>query len=124
MNLKYKPVDVVSGVVILRTLTHFIPGATIFETGNDWITVFFVLTMVINIYCTCKPAFNLKHNPCLTPKLGFITWRIYSTGRLHPGFGNLMPVIVVLVESGAIYTSNIIAFLCAFLRYARVSCVS
>lgn len=92
----------VSGVVILRTLTHFIPGATIFETGNDWITVFFVLTMVINIYCTC-----------------FITWRIYSTGRLHPGFGNLMPVIVVLVESGAIYTSNIIAFLCAFLSHSN-----
>lgn len=94
------------GIIILRTFTHFVRGATVYETAHKFITTFFVLTMVINIYCT-----------------SLISWRIYSTGRFLPAFGNLVPVIVVIIESGAIYTSNLIIFLSAFLSHSNAQTI-
>ena len=46
---------------------------------------------------------------------GLIAWRIYNTGRFRPSAGNMMPIIVVLIESGALYTSSVIAMLCSYL---------
>lgn len=85
-------------VIILRTWSTSIPGTPIFFTATQWITAYFVITMCINLYCT-----------------GLIAWRIYNTGRFRPSAGNMMPIIVVLIESGALYTSSVIAMLCSYL---------
>jgi len=93
-------VSVVCACLILETLARSTPGSTIFGAATDWITTYFVLTMVVNVYCTAM-----------------IVWRIYAIGRSHSGFKfrNHVPVIMVIVESGSLYTCSIIAFLCAFL---------
>lgn len=91
-----------AGVIIINDWVHTAPGTPIFVTETHWITTFFVVTMTINIYCTAM-----------------ISWRIYSTGRFRSGMGlrmgSLLPVMIVIIESGALYTSGIIAFLCTYL---------
>lgn len=48
-----------------------------------------------------------------------IIYRIYTTGSFRDdfrlGMSGMVPVIVVLAESGALYTSGIIAFLCTYI---------
>ncbi|KAJ7301806.1 hypothetical protein DFH08DRAFT_1090072 [Mycena albidolilacea] len=75
-----------SGFVLSYLFTHLRPE-NISYTGA-WITVGWVLTTVINVYCTA----------C-------IAWRIWRTNRVTQAIGGglLMYVLVILVESAAIW---------------------
>ncbi|TFY73526.1 hypothetical protein EWM64_g10486 [Hericium alpestre] len=42
----------VSGVQVVNSLAHATLGSDIFTTAENWITVYFVLTMTINLYCS------------------------------------------------------------------------
>ncbi|KAG2143090.1 hypothetical protein DEU56DRAFT_733267 [Suillus clintonianus] len=68
-------------------------------TSDKCITTFITLTMVIGVTCTT-----------------LIAWRIYRTRRFMPGgLGVFLPVLIVIVESGALYATSALAFLLAFL---------
>jgi hypothetical protein len=46
----------------------------------------------------------------------FIAWRIYHTRSLAPdGLATVLPLFIVIVESGALYATSVIALLVAFL---------
>ncbi|KAI0317719.1 hypothetical protein OF83DRAFT_1083428 [Amylostereum chailletii] len=84
------------GYIIGWEFTRARPGTTIFDTAYGWITTFFVLTMFINVSCTVA-----------------IAVRIYSL-RLK-GHRSLIPTIVVIVESGALYAGGVLGLLIAYL---------
>jgi hypothetical protein len=46
----------------------------------------------------------------------FLVWRIYRTRSLGPDcLATVLPLFIVLVESGALYATSVIALLVAFL---------
>jgi hypothetical protein len=48
--------------------------------------------------------------------IALIAWRIYKTRRSLPdGLAAFLPLFIVIVESGAIYATSVIALLTAFL---------
>ena len=80
------------GIIILRTFTHFVRGATVYETAHKFITTFFVLTMAINIYCTCAFhfCFEVLHSSVAVSSYflanllyGSISSRIWEPGTRH-----------------------------------------
>ncbi|THH14652.1 hypothetical protein EW146_g5706 [Bondarzewia mesenterica] len=108
-------------IIVLRTWKTATPGTPIFSTATQWITAYFVMTMCINIYCTgmssMAPTIALFSDVACTFVFGtaLIAWRIYQTGKFRAGLSSMMPVIIVLIESGALYTSSVIAMLCTYL---------
>ncbi|KAG0703634.1 hypothetical protein DFH29DRAFT_803125 [Suillus ampliporus] len=63
------------------------------------IATFCTLTMLLSVACTI-----------------LIAWRIYRTRRFMPkGLGTLLPVFIVVVESGALYATSILALLLTIL---------
>ncbi|KAG1730682.1 uncharacterized protein EDB91DRAFT_1252541 [Suillus paluster] len=64
---------------------------------------FYILTMFISMTCTT-----------------LISWRIYRTRRFMPGgLGTLLPVVIVVIESGALYAMSVLALLLAFWTGSR-----
>ncbi|KAG1733276.1 hypothetical protein EDB19DRAFT_1731152 [Suillus lakei] len=75
------------------------PLTIVFTTVHSSVTIFFTLTMLTSVTCTT-----------------LIAWRIYRTRRLmSDGFAAFLPVLIVIVESGALYTTSILATLLAYL---------
>ncbi|THH14649.1 hypothetical protein EW146_g5708 [Bondarzewia mesenterica] len=97
-----------AGIIDINTLMHSKLETTIFMTVPPWISTFFVATLLINVYCTFM-----------------ISWRIYTSISVSfpsgSGFGagNLFPAMIVIIESGALYTSSIVAFLCTYLAHSN-----
>jgi len=85
----------------------------IFEvSAATGITVFFILTMVVNSACTVA-----------------IAYRIYSTRRKLPVTRHLLPVFIVIIESGALYAASVLSLLIAYLaksngQYVAVDAVT
>lgn len=87
------------GCYTMNQIAHAPPAAPIFDTRINWgLTVYFVLTMVITAYCTT-----------------LITIRIWSTSNASQSVSSLRPVIIAMVESGALYTSSILCVLVTYL---------
>jgi hypothetical protein len=47
--------------------------------------------------------------------VGAIVWRIYLVRHFTPDNLLFIPVVIVIVESGALYTTSVLALLIAFL---------
>lgn len=92
---------IVSGGMTLRSQARASIGTPIFEFSR-WITALATTMMGTNIYCTSMTA-----------------WRIYTssknTHRYFSGSRSLFPIALVIVESGALYTSSLFAFLVVYL---------
>ncbi|KAH7912514.1 hypothetical protein BJ138DRAFT_1171904 [Hygrophoropsis aurantiaca] len=87
-----------AGAVVCWSLSQAAPGSSVFKLAASWITTFFVLTMCINVICTAS-----------------IAWRIYSARRFIGGINTLLPVVIVTVESGALYACGVLAQLTSYL---------
>ncbi|TFK53916.1 hypothetical protein OE88DRAFT_1131761 [Heliocybe sulcata] len=90
----------VSGVGILYSFAKISTDTVIFAAQlNQWITAFFVLTLSTNIICTALVAFRIWHINKLS---------------IRVGAGNLTPVLLVVVESGMIYSATLITLLVTY----------
>ncbi|TFY71780.1 hypothetical protein EVG20_g1234 [Dentipellis fragilis] len=88
------------GYYVCYALSQAEPGESIFHTADRWITTFFALTMTINILCTCA-----------------ILWRMYVTSGFAMGSSSLLwPVVVAVIETGAVYSLAILSVLIAYLK--------
>ncbi|KAA1477758.1 hypothetical protein DENSPDRAFT_844953 [Dentipellis sp. KUC8613] len=88
----------ICGCFVLDTASHAADGP-IFGLPSEWIKAFHTLMLVTTLYCTSA-----------------IAYKIASTGHFKDqSFYNLLPILVIVVETGAIYTSSLVAFLVAFL---------
>ncbi|KAL4261801.1 hypothetical protein AB1N83_006450 [Pleurotus pulmonarius] len=90
-------VNAAAGYVVCWSLSQASPGSEIFQTASAWITTFFVLTMCINVTCTVA-----------------ISWRIYSARSPLSTQTSLTLVLLVVVESGALYASSVLALMVAY----------
>ncbi|KAG1738650.1 uncharacterized protein EDB91DRAFT_1223855 [Suillus paluster] len=80
---------------VIWSISHFGPLFTVSTTGSACITAIYVLTMFVSVTCTT-----------------LIAWRIYRTGYFMPdGLGPFLPVFIVIIESGALYTTSVLALL-------------
>ncbi|KAG1895481.1 uncharacterized protein F5891DRAFT_668859 [Suillus fuscotomentosus] len=87
------------GYYIVWSLSQAIAGSTALTTIPGLIVTFYTLTMFISIICTT-----------------LISWRIWrSRQSMSDGSADLLPVMIVIVEGGAIYATSVLALLLAFL---------
>ncbi|KAG2087200.1 uncharacterized protein F5147DRAFT_841483 [Suillus discolor] len=87
------------GYYIVWSLSRTVAGTTVYTTIPGLITTFYILTMLISIVCTT-----------------LISWRIWRSRRsTSGGSADILPVLIVIVEGGAIYATSVLALLLAFL---------
>ncbi|TFY71475.1 hypothetical protein EVG20_g1542 [Dentipellis fragilis] len=89
---------IVSGCFVLTTLSRTHGSWPSFNNLSRWITAYDTLMMSTNIYCTVAIAF-----------------KIYTTGSHRTNLGSLLPVFVAIIETGALYTASLMAYLIAYL---------
>lgn len=88
-----------TGYYVVWSLSQAGVGSTVYTTAHGLITTFYTLTILINVICTT-----------------LISWRIYRSRRsISDGPAALLPVLIVIVESGALYAISVLALLLAFL---------
>ncbi|KAJ8594654.1 hypothetical protein M405DRAFT_850039 [Rhizopogon salebrosus TDB-379] len=86
------------GCYVVWTLSGIHSGSL--GSATWWISSFYTLTMTISNTCTI-----------------LIAWRIYRTRRFLPGgIARLLPIFIVIVESGALYTLSILVLLVTLLN--------
>lgn len=87
------------GYYIVWCLSRTVAGTIVYATIPGLIATFYILTMLISIVCTT-----------------LISWRIWRSRRsMSDGSADLLPVLIVIVEGGAIYATSVLALLLAFL---------
>lgn len=90
------------------------------EQFSRWISSFFALTLATNIICTGKTS-HAAITSWLTsehiPLIGLVAYKIWKVNKLSVRVGatNLMPVFLVVIESGALYSATLIALLATYL---------
>jgi len=88
-----------TGVGILYSFDKVVPQADIFVVQlGHWITSFFSMTFATNVICTALVAYRV--------------WSLNRT-RKHMSFRHraLRPALVLIVESGAMYSATLLALL-------------
>ncbi|KAJ7108547.1 hypothetical protein C8R44DRAFT_635915 [Mycena epipterygia] len=93
---------IISGIgVLYATTRETTPGATVFlAVLVPWITSFFALTLCTNIVCTVLIAFRI--------------WRAQRPVRPIVQHSALRPFMVVVIESGAIYSAALLSMLVVY----------
>ncbi|KAG1822018.1 uncharacterized protein BJ212DRAFT_936670 [Suillus subaureus] len=86
------------GYYVVWCLSQAGVGSTVYTIAPGFITTFYVLTMLISVICTT-----------------LISWRIYHSRRSMSDNPVLLPVLIVVIESGALYATSVLALLLAFL---------
>ncbi|OAX38697.1 hypothetical protein K503DRAFT_865954 [Rhizopogon vinicolor AM-OR11-026] len=84
---------------IVWSLSQTHVGSAVSINADICITIFYALTMVISVACT-----------------SLIVWRICQIRPFTPpdGFPTFLPVVIVIVESGALYATSVLALLITF----------
>ncbi|KAG1800390.1 uncharacterized protein HD556DRAFT_1305157 [Suillus plorans] len=92
-------VNAATGYYVVWSLSRAYALSTVSTATSGCITTFYTLTMFVSVVCTIS-----------------IAWRIYHTRRSMPGgLANLLPVFIVVIESGALYATSVLALLISFL---------
>ncbi|KAG2035259.1 hypothetical protein BDR03DRAFT_1012766 [Suillus americanus] len=87
------------GYYVVWCLSRAGAGSTVYTIAPGFITTFYALTMLISVICT-----------------SLISWRIYHSRRSISGDPvPLLPILIVVIESGALYATSVLALLLAFL---------
>ncbi|KIJ24744.1 hypothetical protein M422DRAFT_72321 [Sphaerobolus stellatus SS14] len=91
-----------TGIGVVVSLGRLSNGSDIFaSTLKGWITSFFVLTLCTNFMCTSSIA----------GRIWFTTRKVKN----YSGNRSLMPIVIVLIESGALYAASCIALVISYL---------
>ncbi|ETW86388.1 hypothetical protein HETIRDRAFT_230432, partial [Heterobasidion irregulare TC 32-1] len=98
--------DIVFGCIIVARMIRAPDGATIFSVLRGSFAAYTSMTLAITAYCTGeRPSRSL----CA------ICWRIYQPSREWGGVRTLLPVLMAIIESGALYTAGVLTTLILFL---------
>jgi hypothetical protein len=87
------------GYYVVWCLSRASVGSPVYTIAPGFITTFYGLTMLISLICTT-----------------LISWRIYHCRRSMSGDpAPLLPILIVVIEGGALYATSVLALLLAFL---------
>ncbi|RDB26826.1 hypothetical protein Hypma_005347 [Hypsizygus marmoreus] len=105
----------VTGIGILYSFARVVPQAEIFVVElSQWIVAFFSMTLATNIICTGTPPASFPGSLAI-PKLAtaLVAYRIWSINRTSISFSehSLRPIMLLVIESGAIYSATLTALL-------------
>ncbi|TFY76546.1 hypothetical protein EWM64_g7465 [Hericium alpestre] len=90
---------IVSGCVVIRNFAVASEGLDVFNIASRWIKVYDVLMISTNVYCTAA-----------------IAWKIYrSTRYRRSNLGGTHHALIVITETGVLYTSSLVIFLITYL---------
>ncbi|KAH8105666.1 hypothetical protein DFH11DRAFT_1642709 [Phellopilus nigrolimitatus] len=91
------------GVITLKKESEVTPTTLVFNDELKlWVTSFFSMTLITNFSCTALIAFRI--------------WRIeLRTSAMFRLNNSLSPVMVAIIESGAIYSATLISLLATYL---------
>ena len=108
-----------TGIVVVQKCSTLMDGQDIFaSTLTSWIPTFFLLTLMTHMCCTCE-LFSFPYIKVLTAiSLVLIASRIWFTMRKVRGIlrrHTLLPVLIIIVESGALYSASCIILLTLYL---------
>ncbi|KAG2069454.1 hypothetical protein BDR04DRAFT_1101547 [Suillus decipiens] len=92
-------VNAATGYYVVWSLSQAYEMSKISTAASGCLTTFYTLTMFVSLTCTMS-----------------IAWQIYHTRRFMPGgLAALLPVFIVVIESGALYATSVLALLISFL---------
>lgn len=92
-------VNAATGYYVVWSLSRTYALSKVSTAASGCITTFYTLTMFVSLICTVS-----------------IAWQIYHTRRFMPGgLAALLPVFIVVIESGALYATSVLALLISFL---------
>ncbi|KAA1477761.1 hypothetical protein DENSPDRAFT_844960 [Dentipellis sp. KUC8613] len=83
--------------MIWKTQEYAPSDSSVFGLPSPWIKSFHTIMLVTVLYCNCA-----------------IAWKIYSSGNLKSSLNNLFPALLAIIETGAIYTSSLVAFIATY----------
>ena len=116
--------NLVTGVGTLISFSKVSPEAQVFSI-EGWITAFFAATLSTNVICTCTSSYWYPTIPFLDFAFAYsamIAYRIWSVdragGKYRDSKSTLMPVLVVVIESGAIYSASLTILLAIYLSHS------
>ncbi|TFY80395.1 hypothetical protein EWM64_g3614 [Hericium alpestre] len=85
---------VVCGCFVINAFAHSGSGHSVFDLPNSWIKAYDAFMITTNAYCAVA-----------------VSWKIGRTTRFHSGGGSTHPAVIVIAETGILYTSSLITFL-------------
>jgi hypothetical protein len=105
-----------TGYYVVWSLSRTYALSKVSTAASGCITTFYTLTMFVSLICT---GTSIAHALLATDDQNnavSIAWQIYHTRRFMPGgLAALLPVFIVVIESGALYATSVLALLISFL---------
>ncbi|ETW75179.1 hypothetical protein HETIRDRAFT_442452 [Heterobasidion irregulare TC 32-1] len=80
-------------------------GGIFFQRTGQWITAFYSSTLSTNLICTFLLAFRI--------------WQINSRVRNHHGGSTLMPVLLIIIDAGLLYSVTLLSALLCFVNHSN-----
>ena len=114
----------VTGVGVVISLSKVSPEAQVF-TLSRWVVAFYAITLATNVICTCTFSYRDPISSIEFTYLAMIAFRIWSIdrdgGKYRATKSMLKPVLAVIIESAAIYSSFLMILLVVYLSHSWVS---
>ena len=115
--------NLATGVGTIISFSKVSPEAQVFSI-EGWVTAFFAATLSTNVICTCTSSYwyTIPFLDLAFAYSAMIVYRIWSIewacGKCRDPKSTLMPVLVVVIESGAIYSASLTILLVIFLSHS------
>ncbi|KAJ7871357.1 hypothetical protein B0H13DRAFT_2060658 [Mycena leptocephala] len=94
--------SIVTGIGTLVTQTQRKPSQSLFSGAlHDWPLAFYIMTFLVNVGCTALIAYRI--------------WAVNRETKILD-VGTLLPVAVIVIESGAIYSTCVVILLVLYMN--------
>ena len=116
--------NLVTGVGVIISFSKISPEAQVFSLSK-WVVAFYAITLATNVICTCAFSYWDPISFIEFTYLAMIAFRIWSIdrdgGKFRATKSMLKPVLAVIIESAAIYSSFLMILLVVYLSHNWVS---
>ena len=114
----------VTGVGVIISFSKVSPEAQVFSLTR-WIAAFYATTLATNVICTCTSSYWDTTFFVDFTYSAMIAFRIWSVdrdgGKYRETKSTLKPVLAIIIESGAIYSTFLTILLAVYLSHNWVS---
>ena len=112
--------NLVTGVGVIISFSKVSPEAPVFSVTR-WVATFYAITLATNVICTCTFSYRDPISSIEFTYLALIAFRIWSIdrdgGKYRETKSMLRPVLAIIIESAAIYSSFLMILLVVYLSH-------
>ena len=113
--------NLVTGVGAIISFSKVSPEVQVF-LFTGLVAVFFAATLATNVICTCTSSYSDPISFINFTNSAMIALRIWSVdragGKYRDSKSTLMPVLAIIIESGAIYSASLTILLAIYLSHS------